>query len=64
LIMERLLSPDAVAEIMSISRRSAYTLMHSIPHIEQPLRVSERALREYIEKKTVYPMPIGKRKRA
>jgi hypothetical protein len=62
--MERLLSPDAVAEIMSISRRSAYTIMNRIPHMEQPLRVSERALREYIEKKTVYPMPIGKRRRA
>ena len=64
MIMERLLSPDMVAEIMSISRRSAYTLMHSIPHIEQPLRVKEKELQRYIESKTVYPMPIGKRKRA
>lgn len=49
---------------MSISKRSAYTVMHRIPHMDSPLRVTERALREYIESKTVYPMPVKRRKRA
>lgn len=61
--MERLLAPDQVAEIMSISKRSAYTIMNQIPHMQQPLRVTERALREYIESKMVYPIQMAKRKR-
>ena len=59
--MEKLLSPPQVAEIMSISTRSAYTIMHRMPHIPQPLRVSERALRDYIDRQTVYPMPTTTR---
>ena len=37
--VERLLSPEMVAEIMSISKRKAYDVMNSIPHIARPLRV-------------------------
>lgn len=62
--MERLLSPDQVAEIMSISKRSAYDHMNRMPHMSSPLRVTERALREYIESKMVYPMPIKRKRRA
>lgn len=62
--MERLLAPDQVAEIMSISKRSAYTVMNRMPHMEQPLRVTERALREYIDSKMVYPIQTKRRKRA
>lgn len=62
--MERLLSPEMVAEIMSISKRSAYTVMYKMPHLQQPLRVSERALKEYIESRTVYPIEVKRRKRA
>lgn len=61
--MERLLSPDQVAEIMSISKRSAYTVMYRMPHMEQPLRVTERALREYIESKMVYPIQMKQTKK-
>ena len=61
--MERLLSPEQVAEIMSISKRSAYTVMNRLPHMQQPLRVTERALREYIEQRTVYPMEYMKQRR-
>ena len=63
-MIDRLLSPEDVADIMSISKRSAYTVMHRIPHMDSPLRATERALREYIESKTVYPMPLKRRKRA
>lgn len=49
---------------MSISKRSAYTVMHSIPHMESPLRVTERALKDYVESRMVYPMPVKRRRRA
>lgn len=49
---------------MSISKRSAYTVMNQIPHMAQPLRVTERALKDYIEGKMIYPMPVKKRRRA
>ena len=61
--VERLLSPEMVAEIMSVSKRKAYDIMNSIPHIPRPLRVKERDLREYIDGKMIYPMPVTKRKR-
>lgn len=61
--MERMLSPEQVAEILSISKASAYTVIHRMPHMEQPLRVTERALREYIDSKMVYPIQMAKRKR-
>lgn len=62
--MERLLSPEMVAEIMSISKRKAYDVMNSIPHIPRPLRVSERDLREYIRDQMIYPMPVKRKRRA
>jgi hypothetical protein len=62
--MEKMLSPEQVAEIMSVSKRSAYDHMHRMPYMESPLRVKERDLREYIESRMVYPMPIKKSKRA
>lgn len=62
--MERLLSPEQVAEIMSISKASAYTVIHRMPHMEGPLRVTERALREYIESRMVYPIQTRRKKRA
>lgn len=63
-MIDRLLSPEDVADIMSISKRSAYTVMHRIPHMDSPLRVTERALREYINERMVYPMPVKRKRRA
>lgn len=63
-MVDRLLSPEQVAEIMSVSKRSAYDHMHRMPYMESPLRVRERDLREYIESRMVYPMPQKKRRRA
>ena len=62
--MEKLLSPEQVAEIMSVSKRSAYDHMHRMPYMDGPLRVRERDLKEYIESRMVYPMPEKRRKRA
>lgn len=49
---------------MSISKRSAYTVMHRIPHMDSPLRVTERALRDYINERMIYPMPVKRKRRA
>ena len=54
--MERFYSPAQVAEIMSISKRQAYNIMYQMPYIPSPLRVSERALKDWIERHTVYPV--------
>lgn len=62
--MERMLSPEQVAEILSVKKSTAYTVIHRMPHMESPLRVSERALREYIESRMVYPIQPKRRKRA
>ena len=62
--MEKMLSPEQVAEIMSVSKRSAYDHMHRMPYMDSPLRVRERDLKEYIESRMVYPMPERRRKRA
>ena len=63
-MVDRLLSPEQVAEIMSVSKRSAYDHMHRMPYMDSPLRVRERDLREYLESRMVYPMPERRRKRA
>lgn len=62
--MEKMLSPEQVAEIMSVSKRSAYDHMHRMPYMDSPLRVRERDLREYIESRMVYPVPAKRRKNA
>lgn len=58
------MSPDQVAQIMSVSKRSAYDHMHRMPYMENPLRVKERDLREYIDGKMIYPMPVKRKRRA
>ena len=59
-----MLSPEQVADVLSISKRSAYTKMAQMPHMECPLRVRERDLKEYIDSKMIYPVPVRKRRRA
>ncbi len=54
--MERYLSPAQIAEIMSISKRQAYNIMYQMPYIPSPLRVSERVLKDWLERHTVYPV--------
>ena len=53
--MGKLLTVDDVAAILQISRRTAYKLMHKMPHLEHPFRVTETALMAYIAANTVYP---------
>jgi hypothetical protein len=53
--MDKLLTPDEVAEILRVSRRTAYRIMHQMPHIETPFRVAETGLRAWIAGRTVSP---------
>jgi len=56
--MDKLLTPDEVAEILQVSRRTAYRIMHQMPHIETPFRVSESGLLVWLAGKTVDPAMI------
>jgi hypothetical protein len=53
--MDKLLTPDEVAEILRVSRRTAYRIMHQMPHIETPFRIAETGLRAWIAGRTVSP---------
>ena len=53
--MERLLTVDDVARYLQCSRRSAYTYMGEMAHMERPLRVTQTGLNEWISRKTVGP---------
>ena len=61
-MMERYFSPAQVAEQLSVSKRTAYNIIYSVPHIASPIRVAERDLKLWIEKNTVYP--VKERRRA
>lgn len=53
--MERLLTVDDVAVALQVSRRTAYTIMHQMPHLERPFRVSESGLRAWLYERTAQP---------
>ena len=53
--MDKLLTPDEVAAILQVSRRTAYRIMHQMQHIETPFRVAETVLRAWIAGRTVDP---------
>ena len=53
--IDKLLTPDDVAHVLQVSRRTAYRIMHQMPHIETPFRVAESGLRAWLAGKTVDP---------
>ena len=59
--MERYLSAKQVADILGCSNKTAYNVIHKMPYLDQPLRVSERILKQYIEDHTVYPVITNRR---
>jgi hypothetical protein len=61
-MLEKLLTPDDVAAILQVSRRTAYTIMHQMPHLERPFRVSESGLRAWLYERTAQPEEKGKDK--
>jgi len=58
--MDKLLTPDDVAAILQVSRRTAYRIMHQMPHMETPFRVAETGLRAWIAGRTVAPATESK----
>ena len=58
--MDRLLTPDDVARVLQVSRRTAYSIMHQMPHLERPFRVTESALWAWMAARTINP--TGKKK--
>lgn len=61
--MDKYLSAQQVAEILSCSKRKAYDVIYSVPHLPSPVRVSERVLRDYLERQTVYPARLAGERR-
>ncbi len=42
-------------DVLSVSRSKAYEIINDLPYLKSPVRVSEKLLKEWIEKHTVYP---------
>ena len=61
--MEKLLTPADVASILSVSKRTAYSLMKGMARIERPLRVTEGSLREWLADREITPGEKPKYKR-
>lgn len=57
-MIDKLLTPEEVSEILQVSRRTAYRIMHQMPHIKTPFRVAETELRVWLGRKTVDPAMI------
>jgi hypothetical protein len=53
--MERLLTPQDVAGILQVSKRKAYDLMKGMRRLENPLRVTETSLAEWINERSREP---------
>ena len=61
--MDRMLTVDDVALVLSVSRRTAYAYMAQMIHLEKPRRVSEWSLQAWIRARTVDPETSGNGKR-
>ena len=53
--MDRMLTVDDVARVLQVSRRTAYTYMAQMIHMDSPRRVSEYGLSAWIRARTVDP---------
>lgn len=53
--MDKLLTVDDVAGILQVSRRTAYTYMRQMVHMERPMRVTEKALAGWITGRMTAP---------
>ena len=53
--MEKMLTPDDVAQALQVSRRTAYTYMEQMIHLDRPRRVTEYSLREWMRERTAGP---------
>lgn len=53
--MEKLLTVDDVADALQVCRRTAYTYMEEMIHLDRPRRVSECSFREWMRGRTAGP---------
>lgn len=58
--MEKLLKVEEVAEVLQVSKKTAYGYMGQMIHMENPLRVSEGSLRAWINERTRAPEEKGR----
>lgn len=61
-MIEKLLTPDDVAQVLQVSRRTAYRIMHQMPHLETPFRVTENGLRAWLNDRTAQPVALERGK--
>lgn len=54
-MIDRLYTPEEVAEILQVSVRTAYKVMHQMPHMQRPFRVAESALWAWMQGKIMAP---------
>ena len=54
-MIEKLYTPEEVAEVLHVSVRTAYKVMHQMPHMQRPFRVAESALWAWMRGNTVSP---------
>lgn len=54
-MIEKLLTPDDVAGVLQVSRRTAYNIMHQMPHLSRPFRVTESGLKAWLNERTAAP---------
>ena len=63
-MIEKLYTPKEVAATLQVSVRTAYKIMHDMPHMQRPFRVAESALWAWMRNNTQSPAePIRKRPR-
>lgn len=62
--MEKYLSAKQVAEILNVCLKTAYDVIEKMPHLQQPVRVSERIFKRYLDEHTVYPIQMKKGRKA
>ena len=55
-----MLTVEDIAEILQVGVRTAYKIMHQMPHLQRPMRCTEQALTAWIAENTVEP--LGRKK--
>jgi predicted DNA-binding transcriptional regulator AlpA len=60
-MIDRYYSPRQVMELLGVSKSRAYEIFDQMPCLQRPLRVSERALKEWIAQNTKYPAIAGRK---
>ena len=61
-MIDRLYTPQQVAEILQVSVRTAYKMMHQMQHMQRPFRVAESALWAWMQGKIMAPAETPRRR--